>query len=373
MHSSAVRCVLQRGRPDIAAARRSVPVCLRPFSTSQWLAEDKNDAKPPPTRRERSAAAASQLSSLPRSSPSSTPRPIDARSLSAARPPNAPNVISVRSLPKGPDGKPIFRRPLGLSGAAGGSKAPGGGSGPRPGFRPRFGPRAGGPRTGGPGGMKAGGGRGGMRGARGKPRRQAKKKDEGPAAALKDRKLSEEEQAYVDSMEQGVELPYKPSVSFETLVRHAPAVATSSKLAQIETAMKSMRLLGRGRPFVPDSYQSDPDAAMARYRRGEPAFLSQPDEEAWVREITAPKRAEPLEAASEITRKTIVDLSIKGKYVLPKSPSRSDVLGTLQSYHLRSSTYQVRDGQAFDAKVQSLLPTKAAGAGKGSKQKQARS
>ncbi|KAK7718395.1 hypothetical protein SLS64_002348 [Diaporthe eres] len=278
MPRQAVRVVLGRGAKVPPTNR------LRPFSTTPKRRDD--DASKPPTRLDRSVAAASAIGAMSRpSQPSERPQgssnaftrePV--RSRNAANLPHTAtlgsrlgaNVISVRSLPKREGGaKPLIRRvdfgrddaqgPQRPRSGPGGTGAVGGGFTPDP-NRPRFAR---------PGNQGQQGGRPASRfraqaaggGSRRPPPKRAggmqqkkrrsnddKKKERDEAANSGLNSLDEEVQAYVREQQVGgPERAYKPSVTLESLVGWGPAVATNTALGQADMAFRSVKVLGGGR------------------------------------------------------------------------------------------------------------------------------
>ncbi|KAK2598336.1 hypothetical protein N8I77_011756 [Diaporthe amygdali] len=275
MPRQAARLVLGR------SARVPPTTRLRPFSTTPRRRDD--DASKPPTRRERSVAAASALGAMSRPSQPSQrsqgPSSSSERKPAGARnPANLPhtatlgsrlgaNVISMRSLPKRDAGasRPLIRR---VSHEQEGGQRPR--SGP-PGANivgGRFKPGTNGPRFARPPGFQGGQGSGpgsrlratlGGGGKRMPPKRaggfkkkkrsdEDKKKDKEASSSSGMKSLDEEVQAYVREQQVGgPERAYKPSVTLESLVGWGPAVATNTALGQADLAFRSVKVLGGGR------------------------------------------------------------------------------------------------------------------------------
>ncbi|ROW14801.1 hypothetical protein VPNG_03716 [Cytospora leucostoma] len=302
MPRQAARLVLGR------SARTTLPIRTRNFATTPRRHID-DDASKPTTRRERSVAAASALGAMSRPSEPTrnaaasqqTSSPVlDARSLGASRPRPASvvrpvslggsggrpsNVINVRSLPRRADGdapKLLFRR-TGQDGKT--FEGP-----PRP--TGRFVRRTDGPgiarapQQGGSSGrfQARPGGRGGAGGGmRGQPKRQArkprsdndKKKDEdernnGGLAAM-----DEEVKAYVRQQEVGgVERPYTPSTTLESLLGWGPAVATNTALGQADIAVRNVRIMGGGRPLAEGEQSFKINEVKTWLARNKPIFFS---------------------------------------------------------------------------------------------------
>ncbi|KAI3392488.1 hypothetical protein diail_5653 [Diaporthe ilicicola] len=273
MPRQAARLVLGRSAKAPPATR------LRPFSTTPTRRND--DAGKPPSRRERSVAAASAIGAMSR--PSNPSQPFRGSSdasqgkpLGARQPRNLPqsaalgqrlgaNVISLKSLPKREAGasRPLIRKidmkDPGSPGVVGGGFKPGP-NGPR--FaRPPGSPGGQGRQGGGPPSrlratlrspMPGGSGRGPPKraGGAGKKTRSDEDKKRDKQAADKEgmEGLDDEVQAYVREQQVGgPETAYKPSVTLESLVGWGPAVATNTALGQANMAYRSMKVLGGGR------------------------------------------------------------------------------------------------------------------------------
>lgn len=279
MPRQAVRLVLGRSAKAPSTNR------LRPFSTTPKRRDD--DSSKPPSRLDRSVAAASAIGAMSRpSQPSERPQGssnASARQPVGSRNPANPhtatlgsrlgaNVISVRSLPKREGGaKPLIRSvdfgrdgakgPQGPRSGQGGAAVVGGRFTPGP-NGPRFAGRSG--NRGQQGGYPASrlratlGGGGGSK--RAPPKRaggmmkkkgrndEDKKKDQDEAANSGLNSLDKEVQAYVREQQVGgPERAYKPSVTLESLVGWGPAVATNTRLGQADLAFRSVKVLGGGR------------------------------------------------------------------------------------------------------------------------------
>lgn len=178
-----------------------------------------------------------------------------------------------------------------------------------------------------------------------------------------------EEQEYVNKVEQGVVTPYTPSVTLEDFAGHGPAMATDSPLGGMEAAMKSMRILGGGKPFCPDGYYNDPKDSLKRYwEEKKPLFFDDVREKEWLEnsresEIT-------IHTARETTKEAILQAAVQGKYEAPAFVELRDALGQIAKYHAQDATWKPYDGESFESKVRSLLPAqKLAGNAASKKQK----
>ncbi|KAL1862793.1 hypothetical protein VTK73DRAFT_6610 [Phialemonium thermophilum] len=348
---------LSRGRVEIGT-----PPAHRAFSTTQDRPAESNNGngtqQPRSTSRQRSAVAASKLSDLAASGSSklsSSGGAIDARSLGASLPGNrgsiGPSVVNLRSL----NGRlPTFKRQtLTQTGQAGTFN---GGRGGRSGLR-----RSGGPQ--GPAGQLVRGrggdvrGRGGARGGRRGGRRQRKSREH--EDTRDEDGWTEEQKSYFDRVEQGVVTPYAPALESESLLGHGPALATDGSMAQVESAMRAMRILAGGRPFNLDSYYSDPKDNVRRYLHEKmPVFFDNVHEKTWLEESTNVRIRGPREE----TKAAIVRTTVLGRYEGPKFAPLGDTLGILANFHIREPTYTVAAAEKFAAKVLSLLPTTQKGA-----------
>ncbi|KAG8159755.1 hypothetical protein KVR01_010392 [Diaporthe batatas] len=326
MPRQAVRVVLGRSAKAASTPR------LRPFSTTPKRRDD--DASKPPTRRDRSVAAASAIGALSRpSQPSQRPEgssPAPQRKTLITREPSATphsaalgarlgaNVVSVRSLPKrreGNDSGPAVFRRLNFrkdgSGGPQGSQRPQAGqpgasvvrggftpgpNGPRFARPPAFrGQQAGGPgsRFGAAGGKRPPFKRGGG-GAR-KKRDDEKKKEREQAKATGMKGLSEETQAYAREQEVGgPEVVYTPSVTLESLVGWGPAVATNTALGQADMAARSIKTLGGGRGTDEGEQSFKIADVKKRLSANKPVYFASIEQKRALIETLAPARAEKM-------------------------------------------------------------------------------
>jgi hypothetical protein len=165
-----------------------------------------------------------------------------------------------------------------------------------------------------------------------------------------------QEQELVNRIEQGVVTAYTPVVTPETLMGHGPAIATNTAIGQIETAMRSMRILGGGRGFNTEIITDDPKRRFQRYYHDkEPLFFDTPRQKEWLEDQ---RPGANIRSAQKATRDAIVQAAILGKYDtrVPQYAETSDVLGLVKSYQDKEVTYRTSDVDAFTAKVRSLLP-----------------
>lgn len=305
----------------------------------------------------------------------------------SASPTGAPRILNVRSL------RGSFRGGRGGLGRFSRRSAEGGGEGGENGGRPRtpgfarkgFGVAFGAGKDGqgqgqgqgefagvvgrfgrrfGPGARQSGGfatrgrdggarGRRAGRGGRTGERRKREAKDEG---AGKDEKMkfSPEEKAVIDRLDRGEVVRFDPKVTRESLSGYGAAIATDAALGQVESAIRTMRLMSGGMAFNADSgVTSDMRAVMKRYEAKQPIFVNSKGEKEWI------ERAQPKLQLSEPTadiKKAIVDASIRGKYETRSFAELGDVKSIVGNYHQRTFTYKSSDSQKFMDKVLSLLP-----------------
>ncbi|KAK3310657.1 uncharacterized protein B0T15DRAFT_519055 [Chaetomium strumarium] len=145
-----------------------------------------------------------------------------------------------------------------------------------------------------------------------------------------------------------------PKLTRESLSGYGAAVATDAALGQVETAIRTMRLMTGGMAYNPDSgVTADLTAIQRKYEAHMPFFVHSKGEKAWI-ESANPKLH--VVGPDPATKKAIIDTTILGKYEAPKFAEISDVKGTMAAYHLRTFTYKASDSQKFMDKVLSLLP-----------------
>lgn len=183
-------------------------------------------------------------------------------------------------------------------------------------------------------------------------------------------RFSAAEQAWIDSVEQGVDTPYTPSLELDDLVGFGPAVATDCRLGGVELAMRGLRILGGGVPFSRgEGYYVQPRDTRAKVVRGA-VFWSDPKEKEWLTEHDGFFGKIP--GAFGPTRRAILQTAVQGKYEAPKFAPASDILRTVANYHTKDGTYKAVDGRNFDEKLRTLLPgQKPAGKGAASQPKKA--
>ncbi|KAB5549764.1 hypothetical protein GE09DRAFT_183239 [Coniochaeta sp. 2T2.1] len=381
MNRSVVRSALGRSRLEVTRSSISQYPTTTPrhfFSTTESLLVDEgsSDKPSPPPRtsspsQQRSQSAATQLGSL-NSDSGSAPRParLDARNLAASPAGRGgPKIINLRSL---------GRTPFAPRGGRGGA-ARGDGSSHQPRFGQNGAPRGGGHarmsnafqkfsadnRSGGFGGRgnsSRGGGRGTGRGGRGGGMRKKfdkkdKKKDNDDDKFYK-LTWSKEEQEFIDADEQGVVTKYTPSATLADYSGYGPALATDSPLGKVESALRSMRIVGGGKPFCPDGYYTDDKATLKRYREEKkPVFFDDVKEKEWLVQMTGFNlEKKGIEGPDEKTKAAIIQSAIQGKYPAPKFVDLKNTIETLANYHTKQDTWMPTDGKAFDDKVRSLLP-----------------
>jgi hypothetical protein len=168
-----------------------------------------------------------------------------------------------------------------------------------------------------------------------------------------------EEQTWFNNIEQGVVTKYTPSVTLESLSGYGPALATDASLGKVESAMRSMRILGGGKPFHAAGYYNDPKENVQRYAHDKkPVFFDDLKERNWLGKSQNVWINPPLEN----TKTAIMQAAVQGKYAGPEFAPLNNTMAVLESYHARDATYTPTNGKDFDAKVRSLLPAQGAGA-----------
>ncbi|KAK3939691.1 hypothetical protein QBC46DRAFT_387322 [Diplogelasinospora grovesii] len=380
----------------------------RPFSTTSVVRGGADNVPPPPSppttssssRAQRSEGAVSKLGQLARgerttrSAPPTAQGAVDARSLGVAGHARAGpfgagagagaaprvittpagNVLNLRSLRGRPGGGGggAFTGDRASRFPSSSSSSPGRGGGPAgagaggtgtgmlrvPGrFQFQRGPGAAGGPPGsrfGPGGLQRGGRRPGGAAAARRPR---KKKPEGEVNEQNQGKLtwSADEQAFINKVEQGVVTEYTPEVTLESLAGYGPALATETKISKVETALRTMRILGGGRPFDNEGVTvNTKDSVIRYYHEKKPLFMNSVEEKEW---LESSKQGFKIYPPTESTKSMIVEKSILGVYgETPKFVADvKDTMGMLASYHARDFSYKSSDAKKFDDKIRSLL------------------
>jgi hypothetical protein len=286
-----------------------------------------------PSRAQRSAAAAAEISSL-------APAGIDARSLAATPPPS----FTIRRVDES-----ASKRTGPIAG--------------RGGFR-----GSGTSLRGSPGGMRGRGmpWRGGSRGGRGRgggATRGTRKRRGGSNSSLyaeEGAPLTPEEQTYVDSVEMGVPTPAHVGVTdLETLKKEVPGLATATApIGLVNTIRDSMRAFAGQHG---NEYLSSEQHAK-HYLGGNRATLFV-DEEDRARAVGpnrfegAPRKYKTLD---ETEREPILQTLVAGQYQPIKPPAKENPLTAIDAYTQRNETYLPKDGAALKARVQRMLPAQSA-------------
>ncbi|RYP56161.1 hypothetical protein DL771_012106 [Monosporascus sp. 5C6A] len=355
-----LQTVLARTRPDISRVTDGIASSLRHFSVAQRLSSPENDDSYI-SRRQRDVKAVNELIAMGestvnqiQSSDNSQDQP---RPLSGAAPsPNRPsNIISVKSLPRaGFQGIRRYDPGAGRTGAlplTGNSSGWGAGPVTRGGFRGR-----GGRIVGGAGGARGGRGRGGRGGAR--RRRPARSEEDEEAAAREKTEdeyyVSKEERAWFAARAEGVERPFQPQLTLESLAGYGPAVATSgTPFARGETVIRQARVLGGGRPYHEDD-RVPPEDALKAFREGTGVFFATPEAKEWTRRF-GPRKV-TFEAPPEETRQAVLEDALLGKYDGPQYADPADTIATVRNYVKRDNSWYAAGERVLEEKVKSLLP-----------------
>ncbi|KAL2132851.1 hypothetical protein VTI74DRAFT_3225 [Chaetomium olivicolor] len=193
-----------------------------------------------------------------------------------------------------------------------------------------------------------------LRGSRGE-KGKAKGKDD-MAGAVNGGKMTftPEEQAVIDRLEKGEVVPFHPKVTLDSLAGYGAPMATDAPSGQVETVLKTMRLMTGGMAFNSDSgVTTDMKVVMKRFVERMPIFVHSNEEKAWI-ESAQPRHR--LVGPNDAMKKAIIETTILGKYESTKFAEISDVKSTMANYHHRTSTYSAADSERFMNKVLSLLP-----------------
>ncbi|UNI23481.1 hypothetical protein JDV02_009299 [Purpureocillium takamizusanense] len=397
MNRQAIRSVCARARPEL---ERSSYALRNYFSTSQWLATDDttpNDPNPAPTRRQRTQAATSEITSLVRNNGPSTPRQWP-RQASGPESGQA-KVLDVRSLPRGG-----FRGRGGFQGRGRGGAATAGrentftqrGFSPAEGDRPSRMDRDGFASR----GLRGRGrGRGGLHGGEWGDNLRDKNADtdaekdfqmDGNRAFNRNARKPKDpfevmdpaEEAFDNDMRFGTRTQYTPSLTLEDLAPFMPADASTSQ-GRAATVLQNLSALGTADPVgVPQDlqgscYAEDLENAGVRFfadakaRDAAEAYLQKKrrDEAAKkAREegVTMEESTERIiQDADEAIRRVIFDKAVAGQYEKPEFAA--DPVGVSRSWHLRAETYTQKDIENFEKKLKSLMGAGAAAGGKSGK------
>ena len=362
MQRQAARAALRRSALalDSTCMAKAAPITptlhgRQPFSTSSAAQNDNNPfSRGPPPAHERSQEAADRLGRLPLARPSGF---VDARSfrdMKATAPADSSKIISIRSI-RGRGGLGRGGTARGPMGRGGMGRGPVGRGGVDNGFSrspPDAGP-GGFQRTGSFTSRGGSGGRGGMRG-RGRGGRDARG-GRGPPNKPQKLKYSQEEQAIFDRNEQGIVREYVPTVQMKDLSGYGAPVATDATLGQVETALRTMRIMGGGNAFNSDAGVTvDARSVRRRYlKERKPVFFNSLEEKDWAERAS---RQLKVTMPEDATKKGIIDLTIRGVYEAPGYADLSDAIGTVANYHNSTFSYTQAHSQAFVEKIRSLLP-----------------
>ncbi|EAQ92826.1 hypothetical protein CHGG_01061 [Chaetomium globosum CBS 148.51] len=173
------------------------------------------------------------------------------------------------------------------------------------------------------------------------------------------RVLNPEEQAVIDRLEKGEVVPFDPQLTMNSLTGYGAAVATDASVGQVETVLRTMRLMTGGMAFNSESgVTADVKEVMKRYRAKKPIFVHSKGEKAWI-ESAQPRLK--LVGPDAGTKKAIIEPAVLGKYEAAGFAEVGDTAGTMANYHSRTFTYMGADSQKFMDKVLSLLPAQQGG------------
>ncbi|RFU75070.1 hypothetical protein TARUN_7169 [Trichoderma arundinaceum] len=383
MSSQTLRSVY-RARPELGQAGYALKGYFRQFSTTQSQLDEAPpsdpNAKPPPTARQRTRAAASEINALVknRSGGQGAQKPAGSPAASAQ-----PRVIDVRSLPRGG----MLRGRGGLRGRGRGGPAAAGAAAPRAASPSgnRFAGVANRGRTSAIGagrGGQAGAGRGGGRTGAGKGR-TAKKTEggergnkaagaAGPRGKRQDpfERMDPQEQQFDDAMRFGTKTGYSPLLTKEALAAFVPAIP-ATKEGRLAAVMENLSILGgRADPVgVPQNLQARNYAEEVE-GNGARFFADVKGREAAERHLQE-KRTQQLQAegkeeasgeqqkqpiiqdAEDAVKKVILEQAVEGKHETPRFAT--DPVGIARAWHLRAGTYTQKDVESFEKKLTSLL------------------
>jgi hypothetical protein len=168
--------------------------------------------------------------------------------------------------------------------------------------------------------------------------------------------FSAREKAVLDRMEKGEVVRYDPELTLDTLSGYGAAIASDAPLGQVETVVRTMRLMAGGVAYGADSgVTADLTAIKTLAWQRKPVFIHSKAERDWIQNALPKPRYLIREADVDI-KKAIVEQVVQGKYDVPGFAELSDVKALAANYHARTFTYRASDSQKFLDKVLSLLP-----------------
>ena len=312
-----------------------------------------NTAKPSMTRSERSANAAKEVSSLPRTT---ALRGIDARSL-AAKPPQGFTIrrVELEGSSRG-----------GYSGQRGfGPRSRGGAAG-----RGRLGARGGRGGRGGPARASERGSRGRRKGG-GRSRRQ----EDGEESDDVYPPLTKEEEPWFDGFESGFEVPYNPTTNLEYLKRAGASVMPpSSSMGVVESVAHKFQIAsglvsaqsthsaihlerinrGGGSIFESPEAKAVAQTYYDQMRQADADRLA--DKEGRERKKVEPRPLPTLDILPENVRSELAKVWVAGHYTAPKHADKGDILGLVEKYAKLNETYLPHSTENFEEKLKSILP-----------------
>ena len=181
---------------------------------------------------------------------------------------------------------------------------------------------------------------------------------------------TQEEYEYVERRERGLAEPFNPSLTLESLLEHAPALAVDSNpWGRYGTALLNLRLLGGSRPYEVEG--SFAPAEMGRLlRRENTVFLTDPAMREEYAAYVEGRRDEAAEhknedrremapyvvpAAEDSVREAIAKGTIRGEYEAPCWAPIEKPAAVVRNLALKSETYTEVDVDKLQEKVNELL------------------
>jgi len=305
-------------------------------------ANERNEIGNKQSRAQRTFAAVDEVSSFVPQEPS---RGIDARSLAAEPPPR----FAITRMQVGSGRGAI---------AAG-----------RGGYVSR------GSRMGGMGMGRGGAGRGrggGMRGGRGRGRGGTRGRGKrGPQFKLDTEEeiqepWNEEERIALAEWEQGVPTPYNPQTSLQDLMRHGPALATSTATFGLRESLTYKVQVATGN-LKPLSHAADQLEGLAKgvgalFRSAEEKERLEKwvnkERKEWAQELGKEATPFKIESFNEEEKKKLLEEVVAGRYEGPKAvlERERDVLRLAENFASRNETYLPGDMRMLQDKLRALVP-----------------
>jgi len=164
----------------------------------------------------------------------------------------------------------------------------------------------------------------------------------------------------LDRLDQGELTPYTPQATLEGLLGFGPAIATDNTLGKMESALRSMRMMGGGQAFDNDPAGTvDTKAIAKRYLHDKkPIFFNTKQEKEW---LELSMKGMKIAGVVDPIKQAVLETTVMGKYRATEFKEIKDVAGTMANYHSRDASYRASHSLEFTEKVLSILPNQVKG------------